>query len=36
MAKTNKVVSDYGKKYMLGREGTHFRLVATKEVWCDD
>lgn len=36
MAKTNKVVSDYGKKYMLERDGAHFRLVATKEFWCGD
>ena len=36
MARTKKVVSDYGKKYMLEREGTHFRLVATKEFWCGD
>ena len=36
MARTNKVVKDYGKKYMLNLEGTHFRLVATKEFWCGD
>ena len=36
MARTMKAVSDYGKKYMLDVEGTHFRLVATKEFWCGD
>lgn len=36
MTKTKKVISDYGKKYMLDLEGTHFRLVATKEFWCGD
>ena len=36
MARKKKAVSDYGKKYMLEREGTHFRLVATKEFWCGD
>lgn len=36
MARKKKAVSDYGNKYMLEREGTHFRLVATKEFWCGD
>ena len=36
MTRTNNVVSDYGKKYILEREGAHFRLVATKEFWCGD
>ena len=36
MARTKKAVSDYNKKYMLDLEGTHFRLVATKEFWCGD
>lgn len=36
MTRTIKAVSDYGKKYMLDLDGTHFRLVATKEFWCGD
>ena len=36
MAKTNKIASDYGKKYTLDLEGARFRLVATKEFWCGD
>lgn len=36
MTRTNNVVSDYGKKYILDRDGARFRLVATKEFWCGD
>ena len=36
MTKTKKVISDYGKKYILDRDGARFRLVATKEFWCGD
>ena len=39
MARKKKVVAEdkqARQKYMLEREGTHFRLVATKEFWCGD
>ena len=39
MARAKKTVAEDKQacqKYMLEREGTHFRLVATKEFWCGD
>ena len=39
MARVKKTVAEDKQacqKYMLEREGTHFRLVATKEFWCGD
>ena len=36
MTRKKKDISDYGKKYILERDGARFRLVATKEFWCGD
>ena len=39
MARTKKVVTEDEQacqKYILEREGAHFRLVAAKEFWCGD
>ena len=39
MARAKKTVAEDKQacqKYMLEREGTHFRLVAAKEFWCGD